>query len=76
MKSGRSEHGYANFMQWKYWWKKDGINNMAAIRYKVLSTTKEPLYTNITVDVGPPPDPPRRDVPEESYFWFLWFFYP
>lgn len=76
MKSGRSEHGYTNFLQWRYWWKKDGINSMATIKYKVLSVTKSPLYTNMTIDVGLQPDPPRTDIPEESFLWFLWFFVP
>lgn len=76
MKSGRSESGYTNFLQWRYWWKRDGLTNMASTKYKVLSIKKHPLYTNITIDVGVPPDPINEDIPKEHWLWFLWFFLP
>ena len=76
MKSYRSGDSYDNFMQWRYWWKKDGLSNLADIGYKVLSVNLTSLYTNITVDVGPPPPPISKDIPTESTLWFLWYFAP
>ena len=76
MKSGRSENGYTNLLQWQYWWKIDGLTNMPSLDYKVLSIKKHPLYTNITINVGKPPDAPREDVPKAHWLWFLWFFIP
>lgn len=76
MKSARAESGYTNFLQWRHWSKIDGLTNLASLDYKVLSIKKHQLYTNITINVGKPPDPPREDIEKEHWLWFLWFFVP
>ncbi|KAF6040981.1 hypothetical protein EB796_000698 [Bugula neritina] len=74
IKSGRSEHGYTYFLQWRHWWKIDGLNNMSITKAKVLSVTKHKLYTNITIEAGDLPDPPSLDIPTEGWLWFFWFY--
>lgn len=46
---------------WMNRWQKDGLNNVFDLGYKVLSVRKQPLFTNLTIDLGEPPDDLEED---------------
>ncbi|CAH1789492.1 unnamed protein product [Owenia fusiformis] len=56
LKADRSNHGNSYFFTWRSRWKNDGINAIKELNYKVVEKTDLPVFTNISVDIGHPPD--------------------
>lgn len=65
--------GFRNdlFLTWRSRWKTDGLNSLDSSKYSVTSKHDLKLYTNISVDLGPPPleIPNVSNITKESLFW-------
>ncbi|CAD5120754.1 DgyrCDS9314 [Dimorphilus gyrociliatus] len=46
---------------WMNRWQKDGLSNIVDLGYKIISVRKQPLFTNLTIDIGSPPDDLEED---------------
>ncbi|KAK6165277.1 hypothetical protein SNE40_022231 [Patella caerulea] len=76
-KLSRGENSNELFFGWRGRWPEDGLNDKVGMNYTVLHLTYEPLFTNITVNIGSRPKTlPNHDSTQESLFWFLKFYYP
>ncbi|KAJ8257239.1 hypothetical protein GJAV_G00183430 [Gymnothorax javanicus] len=54
--NAENRHRFDLLMRTGQRWRTDGINSLT---YKLLSKEREPLYTNLTVDIGNDPHPPQ-----------------
>ncbi|XP_021351790.1 beta-1,4-galactosyltransferase 3-like isoform X2 [Mizuhopecten yessoensis] len=79
VKEVRSENGYDAFLGWRGRWMNDGLNSPSTMKYTIIQLTRLPLYTNITVDIGPSEGHRvdiNKDTTRESIWWFLKFYFP
>lgn len=78
IKDSRAEHGNELFLSWRGRWPHDGLNDSLGMNYTVIARYNQPLYTNITVDVGSSSLVKDRQTSRvrESLWWFLNFYYP
>jgi len=60
---------YDLLIAWKSRWPDDGINSMDSLALKIISRTDHKLYTNVTVDVGLPPNTRPSVDDRQPLFW-------
>ena len=60
---------YDLLIAWKSRWPDDGVNSVDSLGIKVVSRTDHKLYTNVTVDVGLPPQNRPVANDRQSLFW-------
>ncbi|KAL5005739.1 hypothetical protein ScPMuIL_016897 [Solemya velum] len=78
-KESRNAHGNDLFFGWRGRWETDGLNSHKTMNYSILTEEEMPLYTQISVDLGPSKNHminPDDDTTKESLWTILSFYFP